>query len=59
MWWQEGERGLKIDSSSIGMESARSYRNFMATNRRFTITDYRGGLADEQDGLDTAVKDSG
>lgn len=49
---------MKIDSSTIGMESARSYRNFMATNRRFTITDYRGGLAQNKNALNTAVKDS-
>ncbi|MCM1326521.1 MAG: hypothetical protein NC094_04575 [Bacteroidales bacterium] len=49
---------MKIDSSTIGMESARSYRTFMATSRRFTITDYRGGLAQNQNALNTAVKDS-
>lgn len=49
---------MKIDSSTIGMESARSYRNYMATSRRFTITDYRGGLAQNKNALNTAVKDS-
>ena len=34
---------MKIDSSNIGMESARSYRASRATYRRFSLTDYRGG----------------
>lgn len=34
---------MKIDSSNIGMESARSYRASRATYRRFSLTEYRGG----------------
>ncbi len=49
---------MKIDSSAIGMESARSYRAFKATVRHFSITEYRGALA--QGGvLDAAVSDNG
>lgn len=49
---------MKIDSSTIGMESARSYKTSMTTNRRFMIMDYRGSLAQGGNALNTAVKDS-
>lgn len=50
--------GLKIDSSTIGMESARSYRASNTTIRRFTITDYQGSLAQSGNTLNTTVSDS-
>ncbi len=59
MWQQKGaEKGLKIDSGMIGMESARSYRNITASARRFRITDYRGGFAQGGNALRAAVQDS-
>ncbi len=36
---------MKIDSSTIGMESARSYQASNVTVRRFAIMDYQAGLA--------------
>ena len=48
---------MRIDSATIGMESARSYRTFSATSiRRFVITDYQESLEGNQN-LDTAVEE--
>lgn len=46
---------MKIDSSIIGMESARKYTSSNTTVRRFSIMDYQQGLAQGNKGLDTAV----
>ena len=59
----KGEKGLKIDSANIGMESARSYRASNVTVRRFAIMDYQaeltqGGMAQTGNGLNAAVSDS-
>lgn len=35
---------MKIDSATIGMESARSYKTSSTTFRQFAITDYQAGL---------------
>lgn len=49
---------MRIDSSSIGMESARSYRASKLTYGRFSITDYRGGsLTYNGNALNAAVTD--
>lgn len=49
---------MKIDSSSIGMESARSYHASRATYRRFSLTDYReGSLTYNRNGLNASVAD--
>ena len=34
---------LIIDSSTIGMESARNYQSTKTTYRHFSLTEYRGG----------------
>lgn len=44
-----------IDSSKVGMESARSYRNASATMRRFVITDYQDEPAQGNNALNAAV----
>jgi hypothetical protein len=49
---------LKIDSSTIGMESARSYQSGKTTTRRFKITEYQQTLENNSDALNTAVKDN-
>ena len=46
---------MRIDSSTVGMESARRYRSTSATLRRFTIMDYRQGLAGGNGKLNSAV----
>ncbi len=46
---------MKIDSSTVGMESARSYRASNTTMRRFTITDYREGLSQGNQALHAAI----
>ena len=46
---------LIIDSSNVGMESARSYRKASATMRRFVITDYQDEPAQGNDALNAAV----
>lgn len=46
---------MKIDSSKIGMESARSYKTSNATVRRFAIRDYRDGLTQNDNALNTAI----
>jgi len=49
---------LKIDSSTIGMESARNYQSTKTTYRHFSLTEYRGGsLAFDGNGLNAAVTD--
>ncbi len=48
---------MKIDSSTIGMESARSYRASSVTVRRFTITEYQAGLTQNGSTLNTTVND--
>jgi hypothetical protein len=50
---------LKIDSSTIGMESARNYQSGKTTTRRFKITEYQQTLEDTNNALNTAVKDNG
>lgn len=47
-----------IGSSTVGMESARSYKKASATIRRFVITDYRGEAAQDNGALNAAVGDS-
>ncbi|MCH5343499.1 MAG: hypothetical protein J1E64_05615 [Acetatifactor sp.] len=49
---------MKIDSSAIGMESARSYRASKVTVRRFSITEYQGNLTNNGNMLDAAIQDS-
>ncbi len=49
---------MKIDSATIGMESARSYRASNVTVRRFAITEYQAGLTQNNNTLNTAVNDS-
>lgn len=46
---------MKIDSSTIGMESARSYRASNKTVRRFSIMEYQGNLTNENNGLSAAI----
>ncbi len=47
---------MRIDSSTIGMESARSYRASNAMTRRFSVMEYRGGsLTFQGNGLNAAV----
>lgn len=46
---------MKIDSSTVGMESARNYRAATMTIRKFTIVDYRQGLTGNGNSLNTAV----
>ena len=46
---------MKIDSSTIGMESARSYSKASTTVRRFVITEYQQRLTQGNNTLNTAV----
>ena len=46
---------MKIDSATIGMESARSYRASSKTVRRFSITEYQDVLKNENNALNTAI----
>lgn len=49
---------MKIDSSTIGMESARNYQSTKTTYRHFSLTEYRGGsLTFDGNGLNAAVTD--
>ena len=48
---------LKIDSGTIGMESARSYQASTKTVRRFQITDYQDSLEQSNYALNTGVKE--
>lgn len=50
----EGEY-LKIDSCTIGMESARSYKATNVTSRKFMIRDYQSGFAQNNSGLNAAI----
>ena len=49
------KKGLRIDSATIGMESARSYQALGATVRRFTVKDYQQSLANNNS-LNAAVQ---
>lgn len=46
---------MRIDSSTIGMDSARSYKASNTTVRRFSIMDYQGGLTRENNSLNAAI----
>ena len=35
---------MKIDSSTVGMDSARSYQSVKTSYRRFTVREYQGGM---------------
>lgn len=47
---------MRINSSVIGMDSARRYTASSGTVRRFSIMDYQQSLAGGSNGLNTAVK---
>lgn len=49
---------LKIDSSAVGMESARRYTSSKTTARGFSIMDYRQGLAQGDGSQDTGLSTS-
>lgn len=46
---------MRIDSSAVGMESARSYRASNTTIRRFAITDYRQNPGQGHGALNAAI----
>ncbi len=46
---------MRIDSSTVAMESARSYRAVSTTMRRFTIRDYQEEETQKENALETAV----
>lgn len=46
---------MRIDSSTVGMESARSYRASNTTARRFTIMDYQSRLNQGNHSLNAAI----
>lgn len=46
---------MRIDSSTIGMESARSYKASNVTVRRFLITEYQAGLTEDAGQGNTAL----
>ncbi len=48
---------MRIDSGTIGMESARSYRTSITQVRRFMVTDYQETLAQGNNTLNAAVED--
>lgn len=50
-------RRLRIDSGTIGMESARSYHTSTIITRRFAIMDYQESLEQGNNALNTAVRD--
>ncbi len=52
---KERSLDLKIDSSTIGMESSRSYRESSVTLRRYTIASYEQETAEGNSALNTAV----
>lgn len=59
-WTERREiENLKIDSSTVRMESARSYRASSANVAHFSITDYRGGLTQGGNALNTAIGNDG
>ena len=49
---------MKIASSTIGMESARSYKASTTTIRRFAITEYQANLEQTGNSLNTSISDS-
>lgn len=55
---KERGKGLRIDSSTIGMESARSYQASNTTTRRFMIKDYQETFAQNGNTLNTTVNDN-
>lgn len=46
---------MKIDSSKVGMESARSYKTSNTAVRRFAIRDFRNGMTQNNNALNTAI----
>lgn len=46
---------MRIDSSTVGMESARSHRTSGITVGRFSITDYQKGLTGSNNALNTQI----
>lgn len=48
---------MRIDSSVVGMESARTYRATHTTFTRFSLTDYRGGLTQGNNSPNAEIKD--
>lgn len=50
---------MKIDSSTIGMESARSHRASYTTATRFMLTDYQGSLGRGSNALNTQIGNNG
>ncbi len=48
-----------INSSAVGMGSARSYHSASATMRRFTIKNYEGDPEETKGALDTGAGDAG
>ena len=60
MGGHKGEkRGLRIDSSTVGMESARSYRASQTTITRFSMRQYQGNLAQDNNALNTEIGNDG
>ena len=60
MGGHKGEkRGVRIDSSTVGMESTRSYRASQTTVMRFSMRDFRGGLFRGGNALDTEIGNDG
>lgn len=56
MGGQEGEkRGLRIDSSTVGMESARNYKTSRFTALRFSVRDFKGALAQGRNTLNAQI----
>lgn len=55
-FYEKGER-LRIESSTIGMDSARSYRTSMTTVRRYTIMDYQEEVDQSNTLLNTNVSE--
>lgn len=47
---------MRIDSSIVGMESGRSYKASYATTTRFSMTDFRGGLTQGNNALNTEIE---
>ena len=48
---------MRIDSATIGMESARSYQSSATQTRRFMITEYREAFAQDQNALYASVSE--
>lgn len=46
---------MRIDSSTVGMESARSYKSSNTTVRRFSIMDYQEGQTQGNNSLNAAI----